>query len=465
LRDPDLVVRAQRAATALERAWDRWRTLHGLSAEPMPPASSYVGYSLAEPWGQPRVVFGVAAEDAEQLAALLDRHECAGPAGTHQLEPAGRTSAGVPSAGVRSPGVRSPGVQSAGHPPAPRAPLPSPAPLPPRAPARPPERSGAAAGPAAAEGRPEPARPHADGGNGDGVHRDGPAGANGHGALDSRSYGGNGNGRPGNWAYPAANGHPASGSRPDEMSSRPDGINSGSDAINGHGAPGSRADLTGPAERPEPAVQAVLPLHPAPPVPPAPVTSPVQPGEGEPGAGRPGAGQPGDGQPGWTAEARQPPPAHAATGGSHAAMTAFRPGAEPASSASSPLGAPAPDAFADDDQVTGGPAARRPRSHRHAAGHATQTARQKRASAAAERDAVPLARPAALPQAASRRRDSKEGRDQRGLTGMAGDLAGWASGELPGQARRQPPPWTVATGPGTDAAEPPGTETRRDNAS
>jgi hypothetical protein len=143
-------------------------------------------------------------------------------------------------------------------------------------------------------------------------------------------------------------------------------------------------------------------------------------------------------------------------------MTAFRPGAEPASS---PLGAPAPDAFADDDQVAGGPAARRPRSHRHAAGHATQTARQKRASAAAERDAVPLARPAPQPQATSRRRDSKEGRDQRGLTGMAGDLAGWASGELPGQARRQPPPWTVAAGPGTDAAEPPGTETRRDNAS
>src|ERR1022692_1854075 len=84
MRDPDLVLRAQRAATVLERAWDRWRTLHGLGAEPMPPVSSYVGYSLEEPWGQPRVVFGVAAEEAEQLAALLDWHQGAGPAGVRE---------------------------------------------------------------------------------------------------------------------------------------------------------------------------------------------------------------------------------------------------------------------------------------------------------------------------------------------------------------------------------------------
>jgi hypothetical protein len=38
-----------------------------------------VGYSLEEPWGQPRVVFGIDAREAEQLAALLDRHDCAGP--------------------------------------------------------------------------------------------------------------------------------------------------------------------------------------------------------------------------------------------------------------------------------------------------------------------------------------------------------------------------------------------------
>ena len=69
--DPRLVSRAQRAATMLERAWERWRATQGLEAEPMPPVSSYVGYSIEEPWGRPRVVFGVDAEDAERLAALL----------------------------------------------------------------------------------------------------------------------------------------------------------------------------------------------------------------------------------------------------------------------------------------------------------------------------------------------------------------------------------------------------------
>ncbi|MGO9500895.1 MAG: hypothetical protein ACLPUO_04745 [Streptosporangiaceae bacterium] len=79
MRDPDLVLRAQRAASELERAWHRWRTMHGLEADPLPPVSSYVGYSLEEPWGQPRVVFGVDAEEAEQLAAVLDGHDCVGP--------------------------------------------------------------------------------------------------------------------------------------------------------------------------------------------------------------------------------------------------------------------------------------------------------------------------------------------------------------------------------------------------
>jgi len=79
MRDPDLVHRAERAASALERAWDRWRTMHGLGSEPAPPVSSYVGYSMEEPWGQPRVVFGVDALEAERLAALLDGHDCFGP--------------------------------------------------------------------------------------------------------------------------------------------------------------------------------------------------------------------------------------------------------------------------------------------------------------------------------------------------------------------------------------------------
>ena len=79
MRDPDVVLRAQAAATALERAWRHWRVVHGLAANPAPAFSSYVGYSLEEPWGQPRVVLGLAAADAEQLTALLDRHDCVGP--------------------------------------------------------------------------------------------------------------------------------------------------------------------------------------------------------------------------------------------------------------------------------------------------------------------------------------------------------------------------------------------------
>src|SRR5579859_8257482 len=79
MRDPEMVSRAQQAAATLERAWERWRIMHGLSAEPMPPVSSYVGYSIEEPWGRPRVVFGVDAREAELLAALLDRRECTGP--------------------------------------------------------------------------------------------------------------------------------------------------------------------------------------------------------------------------------------------------------------------------------------------------------------------------------------------------------------------------------------------------
>src|SRR5258708_391522 len=58
-------------ALMLERAWDGWRSAHGLAGEPLPPVSRYVGYSMEEPWGRPRVVFGVDAADAEKLAALL----------------------------------------------------------------------------------------------------------------------------------------------------------------------------------------------------------------------------------------------------------------------------------------------------------------------------------------------------------------------------------------------------------
>jgi hypothetical protein len=77
MRDPELVARAQRAATRLESAWEQWRALHGLAVAPGQPVVSYVGYSLKEPWGEPRVVIGIDADEAEYLAGFLDRDECA----------------------------------------------------------------------------------------------------------------------------------------------------------------------------------------------------------------------------------------------------------------------------------------------------------------------------------------------------------------------------------------------------
>lgn len=105
MHDPDLIGRAQRAATELEQSWDRWRAMHGISREPMPAVSSYVGYSLEEPWGEPRVVLGIEAREAEQFAALLDRHDCAGPvyAGLASV-PGARLEQGaelIPAAGDR----------------------------------------------------------------------------------------------------------------------------------------------------------------------------------------------------------------------------------------------------------------------------------------------------------------------------------------------------------------------------
>ena len=75
MRDPELVARAQRAATRLESAWEQWRVLHGLA--PGQPVVGYVGYSLTEPWGEPRVVIGIDVDEAEYLAEFLDRDECA----------------------------------------------------------------------------------------------------------------------------------------------------------------------------------------------------------------------------------------------------------------------------------------------------------------------------------------------------------------------------------------------------
>lgn len=75
MRDPELVARAGYAAARLEQAWERWRALHGLGG-PADPLASYVGYSLNEPMGQPRVVIGVDAAEAEFFADFLDSHDC-----------------------------------------------------------------------------------------------------------------------------------------------------------------------------------------------------------------------------------------------------------------------------------------------------------------------------------------------------------------------------------------------------
>lgn len=108
MSDPELAARAQRAAERLEQSWDRWRRLHGLPAEQAQPVSSYVGYSLAEPWGRPRVVFGIGAEEAERLAALLEQDEGADPRFSQGLlwesEPGAQNGNGTASfAGLSAP--------------------------------------------------------------------------------------------------------------------------------------------------------------------------------------------------------------------------------------------------------------------------------------------------------------------------------------------------------------------------
>lgn len=86
MRDPELAARAGDAAARLEQAWERWRALHGL-AGPSDSLASYVGYSLKEPMGQPRVVIGVAATEAEHFADFLENHDCAAVA-QEELRPA-----------------------------------------------------------------------------------------------------------------------------------------------------------------------------------------------------------------------------------------------------------------------------------------------------------------------------------------------------------------------------------------
>ncbi len=75
-RDPDLVSCAQRAATELERAWTDWRNARGRDEDaPAESVASYVAHSIDHPWGRPRVVLGLDAEDARELAALLQQQD------------------------------------------------------------------------------------------------------------------------------------------------------------------------------------------------------------------------------------------------------------------------------------------------------------------------------------------------------------------------------------------------------
>jgi len=98
MRDPELVARAERGARRLESAWERWRAQHGLANAPGQPIVSYVGYSLTEPWGEPRVVIGIDADEAEYLADFLDRDD-----GAHVQLPRQQAMMASPSPSPASP--------------------------------------------------------------------------------------------------------------------------------------------------------------------------------------------------------------------------------------------------------------------------------------------------------------------------------------------------------------------------
>jgi len=150
----------------------------------------------------------------------------------------------------------------------------------------------------------------------------------------------------------------------------------------------------------------------------------------------------------------QPGQANLPADGSETGLMAFRPEIEPVNG-----DGPEPGLLAAEYQSADVRAAERPRPHRHAGGHAPhRSARQRSAGPTAGRDPVPSAKPAAASPAGDRGQD---GRDRNGLAAMAGDLAGWASGELPGQASRQLAPWTVTYRDHGDA-DPANGETRVD---
>ena len=116
MRDPDLIVRAQQAASSLESAWRRWRNMHGLTGEPPPAVSSYVGYSLDTPWGQPQdrlrhLRRGGRATRRPAGPARLRR-----PGARVGQGQAGRSDAWQPARGRSGPGCPGPGRPGARRP-------------------------------------------------------------------------------------------------------------------------------------------------------------------------------------------------------------------------------------------------------------------------------------------------------------------------------------------------------------
>ncbi len=440
MRDPDLVVRAQRAAAELERAWDRFRTAHGLGAEPLAPVSSYVGYSLEEPWGEPRVVFGVAAEEAEQLAALLNSHDRGGRSAAAQSRPG--QSAAVQAGPGQPAGVQiGPGQSAAAQ-------------------SRPGQSAAVQAGPgqpAAANGRlasltaaAEIAR--AAVGARLQVPAQGPTARRGNAAsfadAPERPVTAQATATP-STATPSTATPPSAAATPPSATATP--------ALRPAAAPRPTPSATA---SPSPAAaSASLPLAAAtaasiappvavaPPPPPA-VVTPADPAETGPARQLSAPHIAGaEWQPDW---------AGTQADGGETALTAFRP-----ATASLPGDGPDPDPFPDEQHAVGGQPAERPRGHRHAGGHATQRpARPKRGSAAADHDPLPPAKRAAARRGDNQGYDGDADSGDSGLAAMADDLAGWASGELPGQARPTAS-WTPAyTDP--DNADPAGGGARRD---
>jgi hypothetical protein len=105
MRDPELVARAQCAASRLESAWERWRALQGLGETPAQPVVGYVGHALKEAWGQPRAVMGFSAEEAERLAEYLERGSADHGAGDHGAADHGAADHGAADHGAADRGL------------------------------------------------------------------------------------------------------------------------------------------------------------------------------------------------------------------------------------------------------------------------------------------------------------------------------------------------------------------------